>query len=889
MPLLAGDIRFARSANMADVPEGGGPPSAQLLTSGRSNEIFPDISEETRTVGRVEIYQIFSVLRNTDRAPLLGANLIIAKPPADPNVSITLLTLKDPFATRADIVRRMESGMSPGSEWSGYLLEDHFTSMRSVTLLQRPGMAPPVPGRTYVLVYDEKSSGERRQRVRIKACTTETRTFTEIYGGELIDFQVQLTVCELFDALQSDFPGSPPSRSFARQSDKTIIRETVYSDAGLFSGAGRLAAPTQVNDVWLHVDSIYTQVVPNSRTEMASVDQRPTSRYSVVLAEAPRRVEVGITPHTQRFKIDEANVGLTYVMQCQPLPEPGTVFIDYWVLGQRYTLTDDAVGKLVGQGGGSVSYLTGAVNLTLKAVPDIGSAITLAHGARTGYTNRSGQAGYRNPEFAWTLPNAPVKPGSVVITWTSGGTTRTATDNGNGGITSTAATGEINYAAGKVLLRPTAMVDAGGEFKTDYRYGTTKTENITGVPVDAAGFAAITLQEAPAPRSLSIDWITVRNVTNSAGASDFVSDNSVANSPIYETRTVTSFEPLPPLLQSVPMPVPASVTALSTSNITINPLGACTFVLATAQGDGNGRFDWQIRRIDGAPIAEAFAVTSGVLGVSDYRGVFSIYPSDTFTGSITYEVAVTKFGGAEVAVCGPLYVVPYVAPTSPAPPPAYSQYAYSSLIGFSAITQGLMPIPHTRPDTATAMYFTGPVPDGAYQWVIIAKNGVASFAHADGSFEIKDGAGGFWVVTVPDATVPPLPDSPLNQFVVEVRKADGTSIARTPQISLLATTPTTGWQPPPPTVIKVRDPLTTGNAMTNSGSSSIAGMYAAGVDEAGKTVYVAVPPTGSAQWGQTYNPPEQWDAVWSAADIAAKTKTLTSAQGTQVTYRIWGA
>ena len=52
MPLLAGDIRFARSANMADVPEGGGPPSAQLLTSGRSNEIFPDISEETRTVGR---------------------------------------------------------------------------------------------------------------------------------------------------------------------------------------------------------------------------------------------------------------------------------------------------------------------------------------------------------------------------------------------------------------------------------------------------------------------------------------------------------------------------------------------------------------------------------------------------------------------------------------------------------------------------------------------------------------------------------------------------------------------------------------------------------------------------------------------------------------------
>ena len=92
MSLLAGDIRFARSANMADVPEGGGPPSAQLLTPGRSNEIFPDISEETRTVGRVEIYQIFGILRNTDRTPFLGSNVIIAEPPADPNVSVTLLS-----------------------------------------------------------------------------------------------------------------------------------------------------------------------------------------------------------------------------------------------------------------------------------------------------------------------------------------------------------------------------------------------------------------------------------------------------------------------------------------------------------------------------------------------------------------------------------------------------------------------------------------------------------------------------------------------------------------------------------------------------------------------------------------------------------------------------
>ena len=404
MPLLAGDIRFARSANMADVPEGGGPPSAQLLTSGRSNEIFPDISEETRTVGRVEIYSIFGVLRNADQAPLYGANVIIAQPPADPRVSVTMLTLKDPFATRKQIAQRIESGMTAGSEWNGYLLENHYETMKACQLLQRPGMPPPAVGKTYVLVYMEGQAGERYQRVRIKSVDTQTRTFTEVINGTLVDFQAQVSTCELFDALLYDFPGSPPTRFFARNAQKTMVRETVYYDGGLFYGASRLTAATQITDTWIQAESIYTQIVPNNRTEAVSVDQRPTARRTIVLAEAPRRVEVGITPHTQRIKVQEENLGLNYVIQCSPLPEPGTLLIDYWAQGQRYTIADDGAGKLTGWGGGSVSYLTGTVIVTLKALPDIGSLICLSHGTRTAYTSRAGQgAVVPQPEYCFVL------------------------------------------------------------------------------------------------------------------------------------------------------------------------------------------------------------------------------------------------------------------------------------------------------------------------------------------------------------------------------------------------------------------------------------------------------------------------------------------------------
>lgn len=545
MPLLKGDIRFARSAIMADVPEGGGPPSAQLLTSGRSNEICPDISEETRTVGRVEIYQIFSVLRNTDRAALMGSNVILAEPPADPNVSVTLLSLNDPFATRADIARRIEAGMSPGTEWSGYLLENHYQTMRSITLLQRPGMSPPTIGRTYLLIWNEGLAGERRQRVRIKTTDTTTRVYTEIVNNQLIDFQAQVTTCELFDALLFDYPGSPPARSFARGAGKTVVRETVYSDAGIFFGASRLTQPTQPNDTWLQLDSIYTQIVPNSRTEAALVDQRPIARQTLVLATAPRHVEVGTTPHTKRVKIAEENVGLVFVDQLRPLPEPGMTFIDYWSMGTKYTISDDGTGRLVGAGGGAVDYLTGALNYTLKAPPDIGSSINTTYGTRLAYTDRSSQgAQVRAPEFALIIESDnssdQIVPGTLVITYPSGGQIRTVTDNGQGGLQG-AGTGLVDYPSRSVLVRPAHMLDAGGEMQIDCDVDAVVTELLAAPAPDAGGYIAITLAQQPAARTLSLQWAVARAVSATSGAKLTTTTASKNSNVTHTTRAVPHY------------------------------------------------------------------------------------------------------------------------------------------------------------------------------------------------------------------------------------------------------------------------------------------------------------------------------------------------------------
>ncbi len=549
MPLQQADIRFARSVNMADVPEGGGPPSAQLIPDGASNTIVPDVREEDRATGKVEIKQVHTVLRNTDTAALLGANVILADPPNDPNVDITLLSTKDPFATRAQIVERIESSMSASVEFAGYLLENHGATQRSLQLFQRPGAQPPGVGLVYVLVYNEGQPGELRQRVRVKKVDAEQRVVSAIVNGELIDFTAQITTVELFEPLRYAFPGSPASRMFAREANKTALRETVYTDSGMFYGAAKLTAPALATDSELKLSTIHSRLVPNSRTEAISTDQRPASERTVLLAETPRRVEVGVTPHTQRVKIGVENVGLAYVFQLRPLPAPGTVVIQYWAMGQRYTIADDGTGQLTGGGSGLLSYLTGIVPVTLKALPDIGTIVSISWGESAAFTDRSAQgAQVRAPEFAFMLEGAAadgtgterVVPGSLSLGYTSGGTLRTITDNGSGQLQG-AGSGVIDYPSRSVLVRPQYMPDAGGQLDIDYQLDSIVTELLTPPPPDAGGYIAIVFTQQPAAGTLQLQWAVARSVSNTSGGTLTTTRASKTADVTYSIRKVPEY------------------------------------------------------------------------------------------------------------------------------------------------------------------------------------------------------------------------------------------------------------------------------------------------------------------------------------------------------------
>ncbi len=571
--ILEGDIKLLASRVMDDVPEGGGGPTGTEIPYGTSNAMYQDITEADRAGGNVSIRQAHVGVLTANVEPYLGANLILSELPNDPNVSITLARC-DLFARRTAIAAAIANYLIQGTTWSGVLLEDHVVGMLSIQILHRPGTPAPDIGRTLVLVYQQGTSSERIQYVRVTRTETEARTFTYGSGGSggsFVDFQASVTKVDLQDALRYAFPGSPPSRDFAPAAGKTVIRDTTVADAATYYGASPIVGTVALGDSVLRVQSIYTQLVPSSRTETSTLDQRPAAERTLVLAEAPRRVEVPVAAHSRRIRINQSNRGSSYVALLKPLPEPGTVVVSFRSLGNWYALTDDGNGVLTGPGSGRVIYNTGSMDMALASLPDDASSIIIQWAERVAYTNRASQgAQMRAPEVAWQMARRGTVPGTWTVRWPSGGVMRTASDNGAGKITGDAQ-GEYDYPSSSAFMRLGAIIDPGGEYEVTYDAGGMEEEVIAAPALDAAGQATLVLTKQPLAGSIEVAWITAQEVSSTSGTSLSAAE---AGKVIGTTKTVMGY---------VPQTVYGTVFSGSGGNVSAPPVSSVTAPVSMVQ------------------------------------------------------------------------------------------------------------------------------------------------------------------------------------------------------------------------------------------------------------------------------------------------------------------
>jgi hypothetical protein len=206
-------------------------------------------------------------------------------------------------------------------------------------------------------------------------------------------------------------------------------------------------------------------------------------------------------------QVDVNNRGYNFVKILNPPPTRGTLIVDYMAQGEWYRLRDNGNGELIpdvdGTGTGTINYATGSCIITCAALPDVGSGIMYAWGNPLEVKNISGDVTINIAEVQHTLAEKPVQPVSLTISWESGGSVVTTTDNGSG-VISGSATGTIDYASAEIIFKPALLPSAGTEFTYDYsKY--TKISGSVGA-ANASGHALLTLPSLPIkPGSVRFD------------------------------------------------------------------------------------------------------------------------------------------------------------------------------------------------------------------------------------------------------------------------------------------------------------------------------------------------------------------------------------------------
>lgn len=457
MPILSGNVKLLKSAVMADVPEGGGAPTGTVIADGVSNAIFPDISELDRAGGRVSLMKTFVAVDTADHDTYFGANVIVAEPPLDPNVSITLFTNRSTFDQRTAASGRVESYLNKGPKWPGILYENHIAGQRAVQMLQGLETELPPIGKTLVLTQNEGLGNEVTQYIRTTAVSAVNRTF---YDDEGRPYVKAVVTCNISDALRYDLIGSQATQNLKLAVGAALVRDTTVADAGTYVGVSPLTTAAVIGDFTVSAASIFTQLVPSAQTETPISDLRTNGVSTALVAAGDAYTLTVATVFTTAQKLF---IGGPVLPGSLSIERSGVTIVDKGGLLVNGSTEvgqidyDNGVASLStnvwGTGGG-----THGITFVPAVAPDLVSeqmAIRVT-------------AESRSLSYAYTLARAPL-PRTVAISYLAQGRWYVLRDNGAGvlaGGNSAQGIGTVNYTTGSISVTLGALPDVGGSLVT---------------------------------------------------------------------------------------------------------------------------------------------------------------------------------------------------------------------------------------------------------------------------------------------------------------------------------------------------------------------------------------------------------------------------------------
>lgn len=294
--------------------------------------------------------------------------------------------------------------------------------------------------------------------------------------------------------------GSTVTRYFGTPYGPGTLAVTVGSTALRDDGHGGIEPVDPSSDGWSGVADYATGSFSLSRD---------TGFSGAVTATATAAGLIVQQAYTHAHQVTPANRAIAYVFQLPGQINPGSAVLDYRALGKWVRLTDNGRGRLVGnpgEGSVSINYATGTLAVTLGALPDIGSALVFAWGTDLRARNSSGEITVPLPAVRQSLDHPGVMPGTLVMSWPSGGLPMTASADASGAITGDAI-GAFDAAAGIAEFRFTAAPDEGSQVTYSYDYvPADKLHAEVHTPSVAGGVVALTLDHPAAANSVVASW-----------------------------------------------------------------------------------------------------------------------------------------------------------------------------------------------------------------------------------------------------------------------------------------------------------------------------------------------------------------------------------------------
>lgn len=456
MGILSGNIKLVESAVMDDVDEGGGPPTSGVIVDGTSNSIFNDISELDRAGGRVNLRKTFVSVQTDDTDGYFGANVIVADPPDDPNVAVTLFTTNNVFDTREDAKLRVESYLAQGPLYGGFLFGDHIAGQGSVTILQREELALPANGDTFVLRKSEGLSTQTEQYVRVTKVTSRMRNFTDSAN---VDFSRREVTMTISDTLRADYPGFDAVHYDYQLSytNKTKFYGTIIADAARYYGVVPLTEDVSIGDFTVQADGIFTQIVPSTRVEVPIADARMNQQASALVSAG--------SAFTQTFTLTFTT---TQSMFIGGSVLPGSLSI---VRG-GITVTDKGGVLMNGSAQvGTIDYANGVAALSTNVFGGAAGTHTVTYTPAATPTIVSQSIGIpvsqQGQRLTWvaTLDPAPAKA-TLQVSYRVLSRWYVLTEDGSGavkGSDSSFGAGTLNFSTGTVSLTLGALPDVGSQ------------------------------------------------------------------------------------------------------------------------------------------------------------------------------------------------------------------------------------------------------------------------------------------------------------------------------------------------------------------------------------------------------------------------------------------